>query len=155
MLPSAIATSASLSYWSSCSGVSLFFAIFPPFYGPILTLYLDQYFWRAGQDGSTRTVVPRVREAITDALESNDATLEESESVYHGKKLISLQNQVLYRCTLATVLETPLPTALGNLGTAENRTPSDLSCVSCFEHLRDGRLIEILEEYMAEYFIGF
>ena len=111
--------------------------------------------WLRSLDGSIRTVVPRVRETITDALEANDANLEESEFVYYGKRMSSLRNQDLYRSTLAIFLEAPLPTAMGNLGIAENRKPFTSSCVSYFEHLRDGRLTEILEEYMAEYFIGF
>ena len=43
VLPSAIATSASLSLSITCSGVCLFLAVFPPFYGPIQTLYPDQF----------------------------------------------------------------------------------------------------------------
>ncbi|MDE0463793.1 MAG: hypothetical protein OXH93_15360 [Caldilineaceae bacterium] len=111
--------------------------------------------WLRSLDSSIRAVVPRVRETISDALESNDATLEESEYVYYGKRLGSFQNQDLYRSTLAIILEAPLPTAMGNLGIAENRTPFTMSCVSYFEHLRDGRLSEILEDYLAEYFIGY
>ena len=111
--------------------------------------------WLRSLDGSIRTVVARVRETIADALEANDANLEESELVYYGKRLSSLRIQDLYRSTLATVLEAPLPTAMGNPGTAENRKPFTSSCVSYFEHLRDARLTEILEEYMAEYFTGF
>ena len=48
MLPSAIATAAFLSLLITCSGVCLLVAFFPPFYGPILTFFLDQ-FWGAGQ----------------------------------------------------------------------------------------------------------
>ena len=36
VLPSAIATSASLSLLNTCSGVCLFLAVFPLFHGPIL-----------------------------------------------------------------------------------------------------------------------
>ena len=35
--------SATVSLLIACSGVCLFLAIFPPFYGPILTCCLDQY----------------------------------------------------------------------------------------------------------------
>ena len=43
VLPTAVATSASLSLLTTCSGVCLLLAIFPPFYGPIRTYYLDQF----------------------------------------------------------------------------------------------------------------
>ncbi len=115
----------------------------------------DSEEWLRSLDSSIRAVVPRVRETISDALESNDATLEESEYVYYGNRLGSLQNQDLYRSTLAIILAAPLPTAIRNLGIAENRSPFATSCVSYFEHLRDGRLIEILGEYLTEYFIGY
>lgn len=48
MLPSVIAASVSLSLLITCSGVCLLLAFIPPFYGPILTLYLYQ-FLGAGQ----------------------------------------------------------------------------------------------------------
>gem|GEM_PF-2183399 len=43
VLPSAIATSASLRLLITCSGVCLLLAILPRFHGPILTYYLDRF----------------------------------------------------------------------------------------------------------------
>ncbi len=59
--PSAIATSASLSLFITCSGVCLFFAIFPPFYGPMPRLCPDQFFW--GEAGHPMRPIERGQSA--------------------------------------------------------------------------------------------
>ena len=59
MLPSVVATSASLGLLITCSDVSLLLAIFPLFYGPIRTHYLDQFLGgRSPAKPGTEHVVP-------------------------------------------------------------------------------------------------
>ncbi len=93
MPPSAIATSASLSLLITCSGVCLFLAILPPFYGPILALYLDQ-FLGAGQFE---------REQIFSLTENPPIYEHDTMIVPHEKKKLILEEFGLLNFTRETL----------------------------------------------------
>lgn len=111
--------------------------------------------WLPALDSNVRSTVPDVRDFIKSVPKIDDLY------VYHSVEIRTLGNQELYQSVLGFFIEPLLHFASVRMrsSTDENCSrdknkfcllPSHLNCIEIFEHLGDGRQIEVMKEREEE-----